>query len=253
MSPGRRRWVFLAAALVLGVLLIAGFNGIPAFGHYRGPYGLILDRREVRQRRATDVVTAVVFDYRGVDTMGEEFILFAAAIGVALLLRTTREEEEREPGESAERRQRRAASEAVRALGTAFVGLYIVLGLYVVTHGQLTPGGGFQGGAILAAAAIIVFLLAGHATFQRLTPMPLIDLSEGAAAAAFPAVGALGLVAGSAFLANVLPLGRPGDLLSAGTLPVLNLCVGLGVSAGFVLILSEFLQQTMVIRKRKPR
>jgi len=58
------------------------------------------------------------------------------------------------------------------------------------------------------------------------------------------------MISGSAFLANVLPLGRVGDLFSAGTLPVLNLSIGIAVAAGFVLILSEFLEQTLAIHRR---
>jgi multicomponent Na+:H+ antiporter subunit B len=77
----------------------------------------------------------------------------------------------------------------------------------------------------------------------------LIDLSESTGAAGYVAVGLLGLAAGAAFLENVLPLGRPGALLSAGTIPLINVSVGLEVAGGFVLLLSEFLEQTLVVRR----
>jgi multicomponent Na+:H+ antiporter subunit B len=250
VSARARGLVFLAVAAVLAAVLVGGAADLPAFGHYPGPYGLVLNRVAVRERSATDVVTAIVFDYRGVDTMVEEFILYAAALGVALLLRATRDEEERRPPEARDRAA--GPSEAVRALGVALVGVTVVHGLVLVTHGQLTPGGGFQGGAVLASAAILVFLVGGYPPFRRRAPEPLIELAESAGTGAYPVVGALGLISGGAFLANVLPLRRPGDLLSAGTLPVLNLVVGVAVAGGFVLILSEFLEQALAIRERRP-
>src|SRR3712207_8535195 len=57
------------------------------FRSYDGVYGLLLSHTAAVERHATNVVMAVTFDYRGFDTLGEEFILFAAVMGVALLLR----------------------------------------------------------------------------------------------------------------------------------------------------------------------
>src|SRR3954466_7632374 len=71
----------------IGTLLLWGFSGLPAFGHYHGEYGHLINTIAVPQRHTANAVTAVVFDYRGVDTLGEEFILFAAVSGVVLLLR----------------------------------------------------------------------------------------------------------------------------------------------------------------------
>ena len=205
MTPALRRWVFLVAAAGAGALLLWGLSGLPDYGVYAGPYGDVLNQVAVAERKAANVVAAVTFDYRGIDTMGEEFILFAAVLGVAILLRAQRDETEQPPDEDAADRHAPATSNAVRVVGLALVGPVVLFGIYVVTHGHLSPGGGFQGGVVLATAAT--------------------------------------------FLANVLPLGEPGALLSAGTIPVLNLVVGLEVAGGFVLLLYEFLEQTLVIRR----
>ena len=53
---------------------------------------------------------------------------------------------------------------------------------------------------------------------------------------------------GAAFLQDVIPLGPVGKIYSAGTIPLINLSVGLEVGAGFLLILSGFLRQTLQIR-----
>ena len=81
---------------LLGVLLI-GMHGLPAFGDYHGIYGAAVEQIELPARHATDYVTALNFDMRAFDTLGEEFILFASVTGVALLFRHIRQEEGREP------------------------------------------------------------------------------------------------------------------------------------------------------------
>ena len=249
MTPALRRRVFLIAAAAAGVLLVWGLTGLPDYGTYAGPYGHVLNQVAVAERKATNVVAAVTFDYRGIDTMGEEYILFAAVLGVAILLRAQRDETEQAPDEDAADRNAPATSNAVRVTGLALVGPVVLFGLYLVVHGHLTPGGGFQGGVVLATAALLVYLSGEYVTLRRVSPESVTDLAESTGAAGYVAIGLLGLAAGAAFLANVLPLGHPGALLSAGTIPPINLAVGLEVAGGFVLLLSEFLEQTLVIRR----
>ena len=83
MTPAQRRWVFGLAVAGLIAFYLWGLSGLPGFGHYPGPYGFAILYRAVHQTNATGIVSAVNFDYRGFDTVGEEFILFAAAAGTA--------------------------------------------------------------------------------------------------------------------------------------------------------------------------
>lgn len=246
MSRRAQAIVFLVGAAGLAPLLIWGLMGLAPFGVYRGPYGDILNRVVVPERHVSEVVTAVVFDYRGFDTLGEEYILFASVVGVALLLRASREEEEHE-GEAGAHGEP-ATTDAIRVAGLGMVGPTVLVGLAIAAHGHVTPGGGFQGGVILATGSFLVFLSGKYLAFRRVNPILLIDLAEGAGAGGFAAVGLLGLATGAAYLANVLPLGTAGDLFSGGTIPVANMAVALAVAAGFVLILSEFLEQTLALR-----
>jgi multicomponent Na+:H+ antiporter subunit B len=247
MTPRVRRRVFLLAAAAFGGLLVWGMTGLPPFGDYRGPYGLVLNQVAVPERHATNVVAAVTFDYRGVDTMIEEFILFAAVIGVAVLLRGMRFEAEHEPEEQERGRRVPGTSNAVRVVGLTLLGPIVLYGVYVVAHGHLTPGGGFQGGVVLATGALLVYLSGEYVTLRRVRPQALIDASEAAGAGAYVLVGLYGLLVAGAFLDNFLPLGKIGTLPSAGTMPLINLAVGLEVAAGFTLLLSEFLEQTLVL------
>jgi multicomponent Na+:H+ antiporter subunit B len=248
MSPGVRRLAFLVAAPVLGAFLLWGLSGLPPFAERISDYGALLNRVAVPERHATNVVAAVTFDYRGFDTLGEEFILFAAVIGVAILLRAMRGEAEQAPEEEVRGRRVPGTSNAVRVVGLAFLGPTVLFGIYVVAHGHLTPGGGFQGGVILASAALLVYLSGEYVTLRRVRPESVLDLSESAGAAGYVVIGLAGLVTGGVFLANTLPLGQPGTLLSAGMIPLINASVGLEVAGGFTLLLSEFLEQTVAMR-----
>jgi multicomponent Na+:H+ antiporter subunit B len=248
MTAHARRLAFLAAAPLLGAFLLWGLSGLPRFGAGSGPYGALLNRVAVPERHATNVVATVTFDYRGVDTMGEEFILFAAVAGVAVLLRAMRGESEQRPEEELRGRRVPGTSNAVRVTGLTILGPMVLFGAYITTHGHLTPGGGFQGGVILSTAALLVYLSGEYVTFRRVRPEAQLDLAESVGAGAYVAIGLAGLVTGGAFLANTLPLGRPAELLSGGMLPLINLAVALEVAAGLTLLLSEFLEQTLVLR-----
>jgi multicomponent Na+:H+ antiporter subunit B len=240
-----RRWLLGLGLAGLAALLVWAFGGLPDFGHYGGPYGLVIAEVVIPQRHATSLVTAVVFDYRGIDTLGEEFILLAASAGCVALLRLRRGEREAEEREAARAPEPAAA---LRSLAAALVGPVLVVGLYIVAHGHLTPGGGFQGGVALAAALLLAYA-GGQAFTRRVHAEPVLEGAEALGAGAFALLGVGGLIAGSAVLYNFLPLGETGQLLSAGTLPVANLCVGLEVTGGVALILSEFLDQALLVHQ----
>ena len=248
MSRRVRSGLFLVAAVVFGSLFIWGLLGLPAFGDYQGPYGIVLEDVAVEERAGVNIVVSTTFDYRGFDTLGEEYILFAAALGAVVLLRQQRGEqkdEEEEQDHPADR-QRRDTSDALRLLGLGLVGPLVVLGIYVIVHGALTPGGGFQGGIVLASAFVLVHVAGRYLILKRVRPMPLLEITEAGGAAGFVLIGLGGLIAGSTFLFNFLPLGEPGTLLSAGMIPLLNISVGLEVAGAVVLLFSEFLEQWLL-------
>src|SRR5207237_10448008 len=77
MSRRVRLGLFAFAGPGLLAVLLIGLRGLPAFGHYRNVYGLLVDKVEPGLRHATDIVTALNFDIRPFDPLGEGFILFA--------------------------------------------------------------------------------------------------------------------------------------------------------------------------------
>ena len=114
MSRRGRLALFALGGAGLAAVLVIGMTGLPDFGHYHGVYGRVIDGIGVSVRHATDLVTALNFDIRGFDTLGEEFILFASVLGVVLILREMRGEHpaphQEEADEHREAAQRRCPS-----------------------------------------------------------------------------------------------------------------------------------------------
>jgi multicomponent Na+:H+ antiporter subunit B len=249
VSRRARLVVGLVALAGLAALLVWGVGGLPAYGHPRGPYATLAPRIMLDERHVTNAVTGVTFDLRGFDTLGEELILFVAALGASVLLRAQRSEESVERAAQAEERRGPETSAALRALGAVLVGPALLLGIYIVVHGALTPGGGFQGGVILAGALLLVYAAGQVAAVQRLRPVTLVEVADAVGAAAYTLIAVAGLVFGVAAMDNVLPFGTAGSLLSGGIVPVLSVAVGVEVTAAVTLILSELVDQ-MLLRGR---
>jgi multicomponent Na+:H+ antiporter subunit B len=246
VSTRARLVLGLGALAGLGALLVWAVGGLPDFGHPRGPYADLAPRIMLEERHVTNTVTGVTFDLRGFDTLGEELILFVAALGAAVLLRAQRGERGLDEAAEAEERRGPATSDALRALGAALVGPMLLLGMYVVAHGALTPGGGFQGGVLLAGALLLVYAAGRVVAVQRLRPVGLVEVADAVGAASYALLAVGGLMFGVAVMDNFLPLGTSGTLLSGGIMPVLSVAVGVEVTAAITLILSEFVDQVLL-------
>jgi multicomponent Na+:H+ antiporter subunit B len=216
-------------------LLGWGVAGLPAFGDYRGPYGMMVDRVVPQTRHISNIVAAVTFDVRGIDTMGEELILYAAVLGVVLLLRAERESR-------ASRGRDAVGSDALRLLSVVAVGGAVLVGLWLVAFGYVTPGGGFQGGVLLASALLILYLAGGRLGFKPFGNEHLLDPIESVGAGGYVVVGLTALITGLAFLTNLFGPGTAGTLLSGGSVPLLNWAVAIEVTAANLVLFAEFLE-----------
>jgi len=194
--------------------------------------GAILDTAK-QQTGASNIVTSVVLAFRGLDTLGELAILFTAASVVGLVLNKSAFNDA-----SVKENKKASSFIALNAIDLIFP-LMLIVGLYIITHGHLTPGGGFQGGVILAIAfALPVMVRANKKTIDH----GMLAIIESIAGMSFIVIGLIALFSTDNFLQPFLDHGQFGSLWSAGTLPLLYLAVGLKVGAelaGLILVLNS--------------
>jgi len=182
---------------------------------------------------AANVVTSVVLAYRGLDTLGELAILFTSATIVGLILSTDKSTVPLTKSTNSQLQQKEVNPTfiVVHALDLLYP-LLLVVGFYIIFHGHLTPGGGFQGGVIIATAFFMDVLARPNLPLaQRAGSKARLAWIESLSGAAFILIGLFALLNGSEFLKPLLEHGQFGNLWSAGTLPFLYLAVGLKVGA----------------------
>lgn len=118
-------------------------------------------------------------------------------------------------------------------------GLVFLYGIYIIIHGHLTPGGGFAGGVIIAGSFILLILAYGSDFLHLVREEAGTTIYENSALLIALLLALSGFVAGAGiFFFNWIPKGTPGELISAGMLPLYNIFIGIEVAAS---ILSIFL------------
>ena len=221
-----------AAVLLLAVLatgLALALAPIP-FGQDKIVVANHYIRNGVRETGATNLVTSVVLDYRALDTLGEVTILFVAAVGVGVIFFA-----EQPP----RRRPRQAASVIVVTGSRVLFPLILLFGVYVFLHGHLTPGGGFQGGAVIASGVLLLYLARREQTLHR----EALGVAESLGGLVFVGIGLLGLAISGTFLSNFLAKGQPNLLLSAGVIPIIYTAVGVKVGAELSRIIGDLVER----------
>jgi multisubunit Na+/H+ antiporter MnhB subunit len=125
--------------------------------------------------------------------------------------------------------------------------LIFMFGIYIIIFGHLTPGGGFAGGVILASSYVLLMLAFGRQFAEESLSLPAASKFDCIGALLFAVIAILGLVFGGSFFANFLYQkylpGQALNLISAGTIPLSNIAIGLKVGASLflvILVLSVF-------------
>jgi len=187
----------------------------------------------IEETGAANIVTSVVVNYRSLDTLGEVTILFLAAIGLGAVLATTIRKEDRDTEKSS----------LMLFTGCKFLFPFILLfGAYIFIHGHLTPGGGFQGGAIIASAFLLMYL--GCHNEKRINETGII-ISESLGGLVFVIIGLIGLAVGTHhFLNNFMPKGEFNTLLSAGIIPIIYIAIGFKVGSELSRIIDQLMEES---------
>ena len=248
MSAAGRRGLFLLACLCLLPAFIHVALHMPAFGAHPLPYGDAINGSGVRDRHVTNMISAVNFDFRGFDTLGEEFMLLCAVTGATVLLRGHRGEQlTAEPGRTPDR-PILPRNDGIVLICRLAGALTILFGIYVALHAMTTPGGGFQGGVITATGTLLVFLGEGYPGWRRLMRSEALDAVEGLGATLYALCGFASMVMGAPFLTNILGFGKAGDVFSGGLMQIENAGVALAVTGGFTVLFLEFLEETRAMK-----
>lgn len=216
--------------LVIVLLAVFGFYtastffnigfGSPHFVKGIEPVEATYLTQTVKSLNVSNAVTSIVVNFRGFDTLGEVTVLFLAVTVLGSVLYKKRHE-------VGERQVLFSASSVVTSGAKLIFPAIILLGAYVFIHGHLSPGGGFQGGVIIATGFLLMLL-----SYQSYSVShKALSIVESLAGITFAGVGLLGLLHGGSFLHNFLPTGVMNALFSGGIIPIIYIAVGFKVAA----------------------
>ena len=220
----------VTAVILLGLVgyyLFSYFIQVP-FGEDRNTVGDYYLDNTAEQTGSVNTITSIIVSYRGFDTLGEVTVLFLAATGLGAILFDKK----------GKKRRLQNASLIVRVSAQLIYPFIILLGAYVFIHGHLTPGGGFQGGAIIATGVLLMFM--SYRSFD--VNHKALTYMESLAGITFVVIGLAGLIWGGSFLQNFLPIGIPNELFSAGVIPIIYIAVGIKVGAELTGLLDNLLK-----------
>ncbi len=249
MTRGVRLLVFTLFILLLVPAAWRVAKHMPAFGAHPLPYGDAINSSAPGERHVSNMVSAVNFDYRGLDTLGEEFMLVCAVTGAVVLLRGSRGEALTSAPATLPGRTNPPRSDAIVLIGRLLCPIIMLFGIYVVLHATVTPGGGFQGGVIISSGLLLLFLSETYGAWRQIVRSTLLDVCEGGGALVFVLAGLAPMLFGASFLQNIMPLGTFRDMLSGGLMQVVNAGIAFAVAGGFSLLFLEFLEETRIPRE----
>jgi multicomponent Na+:H+ antiporter subunit B len=226
---------FTIVVVALFALAFAGLAADYSERHSLRPLAESYVKLVPQELGAPNVITGILLTYRAFDTLGEVAVLFmvAAAVGLVLGAGGSRQETPPEDGSA----QVRQSSEIVQSGAQILVPLISIFAAYIIMNGHLSAGGGFQGGAVIASAVLLLLL----ANPRHRINIVFLSTTEAAAGVLFVLVGVAGLILAGGFLdSRVLPLGQFGAFFSAGAIPVLSVLLGVKVGCELSVIIDRF-------------
>ena len=233
-DPGNRLAALVVVVVATLVVIYATFDK-PRFGDPSAPAHVHVApwylENTPKHIDIPNVVTAVLGSYRGYDTLGEVFVVFAAGIGVLFLLSARRR-----GGASAMLEQSKEGLRQhliPRFVGRLLIPFILLFGLYVQFHGEYSPGGGFQAGAIIAVAMILYALVEGEEAAARVLPRSVLLFLVAGGALLYCAVGVAAMLAGGNFLDYSALLTNP---VSGQQIGILIIEIGVGMTVTGVLL-----------------
>jgi len=224
-------------SLVFISVTMAAVKDLPTFGDANNPSNNEVSQRYlemgIEETGATNFVAGMILDYRAFDTFGEACVLFLAVMCSLMLLKKDEKNfslaEEREFAEDVE--IDRNEKKKILKMGAKYLTPMIMLyGIYVILNGHLTPGGGFSGGAIVGAGLIFYAAAYGHERMQTFFTIKTFSAISVTCLLTYFGCKSYSFFTGANHVGYEIPKGIPGNILSAGLILPLNICVGLVVA-----------------------
>lgn len=236
---------FIVALLLVGYQAV---HELPAFGQPLMKVAGYYLRRGAADTGATNLLAAVLFDYRAYDRLGEAVVIFVALIATLTLMRSSGralpgESKKEDEGEIRVKGKREEnLSLIVRTTARPVARVALIFGLFIILHGHIVHGGGFVGGVIVALSLVLLLVVFGREVALDCLSRSAARILTALGVFVILGLGFLGYGRGL-FMANVLPKGEPFEYFSAGLIPMWNLAMGLLTVAGifgFVMALVSF-------------
>lgn len=240
-----KRLLALMFVAALAVLLLFLVTKMPSLGDPDNParQGMATRylERSPQDTGAQDVVTAVNVNYRGYDTMGKVGIIYCALMGVLAVLGREKRGRIHARLDGA----RVAPSKIVKVMVRFVIPFIVLFSAYVIIHAEISPGGGFQGGAIIGASMIIFTAIFGLQEASRRMPQGLRVPLEGSAIMTFFVLGVLGIVGGGTFLTYAWPRVSTSiqPALANWLSVIVEIAIGLGVGFALISILFAMMRE----------
>lgn len=216
-----KKFIVILMLAALGFYLGQTFYEL-GFGNARFEHGVKDSYLEktVSELHVANTVTSIVVNFRGFDTLGEVTVLFLAVTALGGILYKKRHQ-------TGDRSVLFSASRIVTSGSKLLFPAIILLGVYVFVHGHLSPGGGFQGGTIVATGFLLMLLAYEDFSVSH----NVLSFVESFAGIFFVLFGLAGFYNGGTFLENFMPAGTINDLFSGGIIPIVYILVGFKVAA----------------------
>lgn len=219
----------LIACCIIGTLLLT-VSYLPPYGQAANPANNEVTERYIEkgmeETGAVNIVAGVILDYRAFDTFGESCVLFVAACSVMMLMKKGKKGKPEGILENYNPKR----DPVVKSLAMVLVPFNLMLGVYVVLNGHLSPGGGFSGGAIMGASLILFSSAYGYRRVKNIITEKVIKIVTFVSLTFYAVAKGYSFFTGANHLHSIISPGTPGRIMSAGIILPLNIAVGFVVT-----------------------
>ncbi len=254
-------FAFIVVCLT-GAFLLYGTGELPDWGDPHSPASLHLSNyyieKAVEETDVPNLVTAVLADYRGFDTMFETAVVFCAGLACFLLLRDFRPKQDhyyrhvpsgvvlhvKNPdkeirvGREFEDMDRDwvPSDIIIKTVCRILIPFIQIYALYVVAHGDFSPGGGFQGGVIFGSSLILIAIAYNLKTLMKRISEKFLGVFSAIGVLIYVGIGALAMFMGGHFL----DYGKLEPILGhhhVRALGMLGVEIGVGIAVTMVMVI----------------